>query len=456
MTFLEFFIAMRTQTHLNKIKTPVLSFFFLALFYVSLVRGLDPTLFMFYLSAFALLHLKWPNEALLLLAPGLFPTVSLDFGFGISPFRVIVVATLLRQILKGQWSIRTLRQINPLILYGWFILISAFLVSNLANYRDNWSDVFIWLVRCGLMLSYISAWLFCRNPEYGFWGWLIGGLLTVPAAIYAYSTTGDVLTVRINSQIIGQGSPLSVSILILAVSGFVVVSFWSCLALQSRQMVPDWFVPFCGSILALPWIMSGRRQAVLAMLLSLLCCLFIASRHMVWRILIPVVLAVCFLINTGMFREFMEGRESINDELEGGGSNRYQVYKAGIEGFLEKPILGWGLASYKELTQTRGIIASETGEGISSHNTIIGVAAETGIVGLLGLLCIIIGCFRESLKLLTLDRQMGVGPWTYTFPVLGYVIAGILVSALIEGHGYLLSLAILCGAAGRYTPKARS
>jgi hypothetical protein len=461
---------------LSRFRVPIFAFVVLLVLYLGLSRGIGPGLGMAVFVALGAVYLIWPNDAMLLITPGLLPTVNLDLGLGRSPFPIIMVAVLIGQSRRGQWSVRIpvwlrrgavrgqrvgpghrrpqpdimVGRIPQALLDGWLLLVLALAVSTFLNEREYYPDFMVWLVRGALMLTYVSAWQHSSHPEYGFGGWAIAGLLMLPAAALIYQTTGSVLSIREEGlTIMGEGSTLSVMYLLLSVSGFLVVSFWCVWALQSMGILPSSTGYFLSMAFAPALLFSGRRQALLAMVLSLGYYLLTTSLRKSWRLLAVSVLALCLVCCFGFLSEFMEGRESIRDEFEGQGTGRLSIYEAGLDAFLEKPVLGWGLGSYNDITLAHGIVSKRTGEGGASHNTLVGVAAEAGAVGLLGVVLILAGVVKPTLGLASMTRQRGLGPWTYAGPILGFVLAGTLVSRVIEDNWYLLSLALLYGAGDR-------
>jgi hypothetical protein len=461
---------------LNRLRIPIFAFVVLLVLYLGLSRGIGPGLGMAIFIFLGAVYLVWPNDAMLLITPGLLPTVNLDLGLGRSPFPIIIVAVLIGQCRRGQWSIRIpvwlrcratrgqrveparlgpqpdimVGRIPQILLYGWLLLVGSLAISTFLNERDYYPDFIVWMVRGALMLTYVSAWQHSSRPEYGFWGWVVAGLLMLPAAALIYRATGSVLAIREEGlAIMGEGSTLSVMYLLLSVSGFLVVSFWCVWALQSLGILPSSAGYLLSVAFAPALLFSGRRQALLAMGLSLGYYFLTTPLRRSWRLLTVSALALGLVCSFGFLSQFMEGRESIRDEFEGRGTGRLSIYEAGVNAFLEKPILGWGLGSYNDITLAQGIVSKRTGEGGASHNTLVGVAAEAGIVGLLGVVLVLAGAVKPALGLASMTRRQGVGPWTYAGPILGFVVAGTLVSRVIEDNWYLLSLALLCGAGDR-------
>jgi hypothetical protein len=91
---------------LRQLRTPIFTFLVLLVLYLGLSRGVGPGLGLAVFILLGAVYLVWPNDAMLLLTPGLLPTVNLDLGLGRSPFPIIMVAVLIGQTSRGQWSIR--------------------------------------------------------------------------------------------------------------------------------------------------------------------------------------------------------------------------------------------------------------------------------------------------------------------------------------------------------------
>lgn len=460
---------------LTRLRVPVLSFSFLVVFYLWLSRGMGSTSGTVVFGVLAAVYLIWPNTALLLVTPGLLPTVGLDLGLGRSPFPIIVTAAFVGQCCQGQWSLTMLRRarwtanreqlfepshqgqhvgveavlVSQAVLYGWLLLLLALAVSTAINDRDFYPQLLVWVVRCVLMLTYVSAWQHSWHPEYGFWGWIVAGILMVPAAAIIYNATGSVLAIRTGLEVMGQGDMLSVMYLLLSVSGFLVVSFWCVWALQSRGLLSSVVAYVLSAAFASGLLFSGRRQALLGMLLSLGLYALANPLKKSGRVLVASAISLCFICYCGLLTEFMEGRESIRDELAGRGTGRLSLYGVGVDAFFDRPVLGWGLDSYSDITLSHGLVSKRRRDGGASHNTFIGVAVEAGTPGLMGVLLVVVGAMKPTLRLARMAHRVGPGPWTYTFPILGFVVAGALVSRVIEDNWYLLGLAMLCGAGGR-------
>jgi len=438
---------------LKQNKLPIAAFCLLSAFYVSLIKGFGPTVAVLVLAFFGIIHFLRPNDALLLLAPGLLPTINLDLGLSVTPIPIIVIAAIIGQFRMRQWTVNNTLNILPKpILVGWGLLLTMFFLSTLANNRDLMPGILVWIVRALLMFSYVSALYFTKRPEQAFWGWVIAGLLMTFAGAYAYLSTSTVLAVRGNlGEVMGQGSTNAVTALLLAVCGLTVVSFWSLWALKFQRLLPPVSVWLLSIAFMFTILMSGRRQALFGMFFSLILWTLQSNRRNTWKVIFAVAFSMSFLTYFGMFQEFVDKRESMHDEFSGSGTGRYWIYRAGIEGFFDNPLLGTGLGSYKDVTFKRGVISPETGEGMSSHNTLIGVAVEAGIAGLIGVVLILFVTFSRAAKFTKLIKQFGDGVWTYSLPVLGYVMAGFAFSNVIEGHWYLLSISLYLGLITRYT-----
>lgn len=82
--------------------------------------------------------------------------------------------------------------------------------------------------------------------------------------------------------------------------------------------------------------------------------------------------------------------------------DRINLYSASLNMFIERPILGFGFNTFREVSpeyfhKVSGI--PFTGVGLGIHDTLAGILVELGLVGLIPLLLIFFYVFRHSLKL---------------------------------------------------------
>lgn len=428
-------------------KSYVLMFLFIlivCIYYLSLPFQNQFIILFLYIILFILYIVK-PNEAILFITPSLFSTVNINLNLGFTPLRILVVAAILGQLFRGNWSFNNLKAIGVSIILGWTLLLLMLSISSIIYNGQVTQEIFVWVTRCGWMLSYLLAWKNVSNVNYGFWGWVFAGFIETIAAIYIFATTGSVLAITNFLPTQTVDNYVNLLYVLLLVSGFVVVSVFCLWALYSRKEMSLFTTMLFSLLFLFPIFLSGRRQALLGLTLSIILFILIIPMKIKIRTSIILLIGIVVISVSGMYDQFVQGRPSISAELAGKGTGRLQIYSAGIDAFLEKPFLGWGLGNYSDAMEHYGVIDVQKGAGASSHNTFVGVGVESGIFGVLGLLLIFLGTISKGLSLVKLTRKRGVSYWTFTFAIFGYITAGLLVSNVIEGLWYLLPLAMICG-----------
>ncbi len=184
------------------------------------------------------------------------------------------------------------------------------------------------------------------------------------------------------------------------------------------------------------------------------CCLillFLYQRLSLGKWLLGIVVFILLLAGTYQTSENFSGRvdEALNEivHYNQGRSRtsigqRFDWWTAGIDLFVEKPILGHGVGSYavvhRRATSGTAIKATD-----NPHNEYIFLAVQLGIVGLILFLLMFLLQIQESKSIGRTDRQILHG-------VLLAMLAGCLMNSLLfdsqQGHFYLLmSAALLTG-----------
>jgi O-antigen ligase len=129
---------------------------------------------------------------------------------------------------------------------------------------------------------------------------------------------------------------------------------------------------------------------------------------------------------------------------------RLYLWRAAAGLFLDRPLLGWGIGSYEPALERHAsagpVPAGAHGE---AHNTVLQIAAERGLAGLLGLALLVLAAVvsaREGLRR-DADRPMAVGH--------ALALAGAATYALVQYVWYLPAVGALvwivlgCGSAVR-------
>lgn len=403
---------------------------------------------------FGAIFFAFPDRAMLLVMPSLLPLINIDLGIGsMSLLRCALLGAFLGQLLRGK-LLHFINAARYSLVFGWAILIFALVVSAVLNGMSDsdWSTtVLIFISRGLLFVLTIAACVDRRSYQDLVLGWVYFGVLSAAAAGYMLGQGWTALSIRTDLTGYKIGSLESIAISWMMVSVFTVNSLWASLSLayRTKSYVINFGLLCICAVMFLPIIMSGRRQAILALGLSttLWLVLFIHDRKTLIFSAVPIIIGTLILSSSGMAHEFFNGRESIQDEFQGRGTHRLDIYLGGIDAFASAPIFGHGPGTYMEQLKLY-----RSGTHAASHNTLIGVAAQSGAFGLLGLLILFSGILASWCRLEKISRNSIHRPRRMMLATAGVALAGMMTSNLLEYQGYLLTIAMwpaMLGALGR-------
>lgn len=122
---------------------------------------------------------------------------------------------------------------------------------------------------------------------------------------------------------------------------------------------------------------ASRGGFVIAVVGLLLVPLTYTSLERGRRVLVAAVLAclVAGIVSTVPLANFTRIADTTSELTEGNVSNRSQIWRAGLERFSERPLLGVGTGGFSRA------VAPLLGASIPAHNAFITVLTEMGVVG---------------------------------------------------------------------------
>tara|TARA_B100001287_G_scaffold261641_1_gene250865 strand:+ start:2840 stop:3394 length:555 start_codon:yes stop_codon:yes gene_type:complete len=94
-----------------------------------------------------------------------------------------------------------------------------------------------------------------------------------------------------------------------------------------------------------------------------------------------------------------------NISTDASNMERINRWKCALKMFKEKPVLGWGPSTYQfnyapyQISNDKTIISTNFGDGGNAHSEYLGMLSESGIIGLLTLLLLLICVFFKIIKL---------------------------------------------------------
>lgn len=113
---------------------------------------------------------------------------------------------------------------------------------------------------------------------------------------------------------------------------------------------------------------------------------------------------------------------------------RLNRWKSALRMFREKPVTGWGPATYQfkyapfQIASEKTIISTNFGEGGNAHSEYLGSLAESGIPGLVFYICLLFVSIRKGIIIWRIhnDRQMRYLAIALVAGLITYVIHGAL------------------------------
>ncbi len=178
----------------------------------------------------------------------------------------------------------------------------------------------------------------------------------------------------------------------------------------------------------------------------LICLLFFFSEKKKFKIIGIILPFILLLVGVYAWFNVPAVEEFVVSNLTGASpESRLHVWKTGWNGFLEKPILGWGMENFnisfaRHFNQDLYLIKSFRGEVWfdRSHNTPLDILINSGILGLISYLSIFIVSFVYLIK-----RKTTVG-FTLISLLIAYFIQNLTVFDIISGTvTFFLTLAFI-------------
>lgn len=136
--------------------------------------------------------------------------------------------------------------------------------------------------------------------------------------------------------------------------------------------------------------------------------------------------------SSGNFTEHISSMSNISTDASN--LERLNRWYCAIQLWKEKPVLGWGPGTYQfkyapyQRAFTRSLISTNDGDGGNAHSEYLGAMSESGIVGFLGIVIMLIIVLRYSIRLYhkvdsKTDRRTIMG---ITLALISYFFHGIL------------------------------
>jgi O-antigen ligase len=395
---------------------------------------------------------------LMLFHPPDFNFHSIDrFAFGLLILIVLLRVCVLRQPLRLGGPV-TWRMLAMLLLafYG---------VVSQPNDAETWSLFAAkWLVP--FTLYQLAAYIFDDAQSlrrFETLSLIVLGYLTLTAIFFMIDAKQFIFPRYILDESLGYHADRARGPFLQAVANGVALNLLGLLALNSfrrKRLRAVLALVFLAS-LPLAIVATKTRAVWLSFALSILGLLFFSSSRRLRRACLCLVIAGGIGLATAV--TFADRNASLTDRLEERGPVifRMEIYQAGWEMFLQKPLTGWGAAEMQ--TELSKRISDFHQEQFFFHNTYLEIVVQYGLVGLVLYLWIVVDLFKLGRRLnrgtaLTassfLDEEFRTTLWPLLLGV--YLLnASFVVMNYQFVNGFLFTLAGLLAAQNRRHAEVR-
>jgi O-antigen ligase len=184
------------------------------------------------------------------------------------------------------------------------------------------------------------------------------------------------------------------------------------------------------SVIVLAILATASRGAIVS--LTIILVLGMMVDHSLWQVALPALLmgSVAVLLLPHTLVERLQSIVTLSDR----GAGRLDIWLVALRIIRTHPIFGVGLNSFakafdKHVSETPGILR-DIGRGRASHNTLLNVQSELGVVGL-GLFVIFVGMtLRRGLAAVANWRRVGSHGMTALAVAVWLSVVGMLVTGL--------------------------
>ncbi len=395
---------------------------------------------------------------LMLFHPPDFNFHSIDrFAFGLLILVVLLRVCVLRQPLRlggpVTWPMLTM------------LLLAFYGVVSQPNNAETWSLFAAkWLVP--FTLYQLAAYIFDDAQSlrrFETFSLVVLGYLSLTAIFFLIDAKQFIFPRYILDESLGYHADRARGPFLQAVANGVALNLLGLLALNSfrRKRLRALLALFFLASLPLAIVATKTRAVWLSFALSILGLLFFSSSCRLRRACLCLVVAGGIGLATAV--SFADRNASLTDRLEERGPVifRMEIYQAGWEMFLQKPLAGWGAAEMQ--TELSKRISDFHQEQFFFHNTYLEIVVQYGLVGLVLYLWIVVDLFKLGRRLNSattftlgafLDEEFRTTLWPLLLGV--YLLnASFVVMNYQFVNGFLFTLAGLLAAQNRRHAETR-
>jgi O-antigen ligase len=331
---------------------------------------------------------------LMLFHPPDFNFHSIDrFAFGLLILVVLLRACVLRQPLRLGGPVTW-----PMLA---MLLLAFYGVVSQPNDAETWSLFAAkWLVP--FALYHLAAYIFDDAQSlrrFETFSLVVLGYLSLTAIFFMIDAKQFIFPRYILDESLGYHADRARGPFLQAVANGVALNLLGLLALNAfrRKRLRALLALFFLASLPLAIVATKTRAVWLSFALSILGLLFFSSSRRLRHVCLCLVIAGGIGLATAV--TFADRNASLTDRLEERGPVifRMEIYQAGWEMFLQKPLAGWGAAEMQ--TELSKRISDFHQEQFFFHNTYLEIVVQYGLVGLVLYLWIVVDLFKVGRRL---------------------------------------------------------
>jgi putative inorganic carbon (HCO3(-)) transporter len=340
----------------------------------------------------------------------------------------------------------------PEILYfiGFFVFVtlSSIYALNRGLAFEFWTAVYF---KIGLM-TLALAWLIRKKNDFLLFaqGMSLGGLLLAIVAISnKLSGTNLVEGTRVAISV-DSNSPLrdpnELAFLLLMTLSFTMALSTGKVGKANRLLGAICVPPV---LVAIVYTQSRGAVFGIVAIFAVYGLRFVRSKAVV--LVVGVGVAVVFYLAMGISERMSGGR--LSEGLDASAMSRLEFWIVASKAAIARPLTGVGLANFPVFNY------SQTGQFMTTHNTLLQVLAETGFPGLILFVLMVVSAFRTSMRaervLRATDLQSPVQPVAFALlaSIAGFCAAGAFLS---QGFTWSIYVIVAVAAAvGRYADETK-
>lgn len=225
--------------------------------------------------------------------------------------------------------------------------------------------------------------------------------------------------------------------------------FWEwrnrIISVLTSEMELGHYFNLCLPIGAMLWVSEGRKRVSSKWLLMTICMLvgliltftfgawlaLVATSLLFilmfggrrrWKAFILSSIALCVLAGAlalGPLHTVIESKASGTaiGSLAWDAATRLYGWKLALQLWWAHPFIGAGIGNFEYFSASYDFVLGAKSQGSTPHETYLYLLANTGLLGIVAVLAIVVGAFRSNIRLMKADREFRLLAWALAFAI---------------------------------------